>query len=147
MTKTEERVAIRMVTHISDGDRREKHTMDAVGQLMTGSGLLVLRFEEPSETDDIPTSQHIKCTGTEMTVRRHGQISMNQRFVEGVTTEGVYQTPEIRMPMETTTRHLTHEWDTHEQKGEIQLSYDLVLQGEATGRYDMTIKIEEATRL
>lgn len=147
MAKTEERVSIRIVTQIHDGQRRERHTMAAEGRLFIGAGMLVLRFDEPAKADETPTSQQIKCTDTEMTVRRHGQVSMNQRFAIGVTTEGVYQTPEIRMPMETTTQHLTHEWDTDERKGEIQLSYDLVLQGEATGRYDMTINMEEATRL
>lgn len=146
MAKTEERVSIRIVTLITDGDRQEKHTMEAFGRMIYISDVLVLRFQEPYEEGDAPTSQQIKCTDQEMTVRRQGRVTMNQRFVEGVTTEGVYETPEVRMPMETTTKKLKHDWNTEQLEGEIRLSYDLMLQGEATGRYDMTIYIEEETR-
>ncbi|ADI00686.1 Domain of unknown function DUF1934 [[Bacillus] selenitireducens MLS10] len=145
MTHKGQAVHVRIHTLITDGDRQESHTMEAGGRLLQGSGLLVIRFTEPKEAGERPTTQQIKCTESEMTVRRQGQVTMNQRFSEGVTTEGVYETPELRMPMETTTTRLSQEWDDVSGRGEIALSYDLVLQGEKTGRYDMTITLKEAT--
>ena len=145
MAEKGQAVHVRLHTQITDGERRETHTMEAGGRLLRGAGLFVIRFTEPQASGERPTTQQIKCTESEMTVRRQGQITMNQRFSEGMTTEGVYETAELRMPMETTTTHFSHEWDETSGSGEITLRYDLVLQGEETGHYEMTITLKEAT--
>ncbi|PYZ91590.1 hypothetical protein CR194_18315 [Salipaludibacillus keqinensis] len=137
-------VSVQMKTTIKDGKRKEIHTMEATGNLYQRGELTVLRFSEPKEeNDEASTTQTVKLNRGEMSVQRKGAITMNQRFVPGIETEGMYHSQFGPMSMLTDTSEVNYNWDKEAREGWIALRYTLVLQGSQTGNYDMYVKIKE----
>ncbi|WP_280770474.1 DUF1934 domain-containing protein [Salipaludibacillus daqingensis] len=137
-------VTIEMKTTIKDGKRKEVHTMEATGELFQRGQLTVLRFSEPKEEgQEQSTTQTVRLTDEGMTVQRKGAITMNQRFIPGVETEGMYHSAFGPMSMRTDTSKIDYDWDQDAQEGFIVLQYALELQGSDTGNYDMYVKIKE----
>ncbi|WP_416147810.1 DUF1934 domain-containing protein [Salipaludibacillus sp. HK11] len=137
-------VNIEMKTTIKDGKRKEVHTMEATGELFQRGQLTVLRFSEPKEEgEEQATTQIVRLSRDGMTVQRKGAITMNQRFLPGVETEGMYNSAFGPMSMLTNTKKVNYDWDQDTRKGYIALQYHLVLQGSDTGNYDMYVKFKE----
>lgn len=137
-------VSIQMNTTIRDGERKEIHTMDAEGNVFQRGDMIVLRFSEPREEHDkTGTMQTVKLYQGRMTVQRKGTVTMNQRFIPGVETEGMYHSPYGPMEMRTDTSVVDYQWDDEAMEGFIDLRYILVMQGSETGHYHMHVKIKE----
>ncbi|WP_181186154.1 DUF1934 domain-containing protein [Alkalicoccus urumqiensis] len=136
-------VAIRIQTTIRDGKQRERHTMDCEGELMWRGSLLVLRFQEPHEEETDRTHQTMQLRDGRLSVQRKGAVEMNQRFVEGVKTEGTFTSAAGPMLMETDTETVDYTWNEAEQQGRINLVYVLRLAGQQTGTYSMVVTFEE----
>lgn len=133
-----------MKTTIKDGKRKEIHTMEATGELFQRGDLTVLRFSEPKEENqEQTTTQTVRLSRDGMTVQRKGAITMNQRFLPGVKTEGMYHSAFGPMSMLTDTSKVDYNWDQETLEGYIVLQYDLELHGSDTGNYDMYVKIKE----
>jgi len=144
MSSTGLAVNIEMKTTIKDGKRKEIHTMEATGELFQRGKLIVLRFLEPKEeSQEQTTTQTVRLSPDGMTVQRKGAITMNQRFVPGVATEGMYHSAFGPMSMITDTTKVDYNWDQGGLEGYIELKYKLELQGSDTGQYDMHVKIKE----
>jgi uncharacterized beta-barrel protein YwiB (DUF1934 family) len=139
-------VDIKIRTTIKDGKQKERHSMDASGEIMWRGSLLVVRFREPREENEPQTLQTIQLREGVMTVRREGAITMNQRFIEGVKTEGTYRSAYGPMAMETATEHVDYQWNEEQNRGVISLIYILTLQGSTTGTYNMEVTFEEAAQ-
>ncbi|PTL38322.1 DUF1934 domain-containing protein [Alkalicoccus saliphilus] len=139
-------VDISIRTTIRDGKQREKHSMDASGEVLWRGGLMVLRFQEPREEEEARTTQTIQLRDGNLSVRRSGAIAMNQRFVEGIKTEGTYHSVYGPMAMETDTEKVNYEWNEEQGKGIITLVYVLTLQGSVTGTYNMKVTFEEVAQ-
>lgn len=136
-------VNIEMKTTIKDGKRKEIHTMEATGELLQRGKLTVLRFSEPKDEDqEQTTTQTVRLSLDGMTVQRKGAITMNQRFLPGVTTEGMYHSAFGPMSMRTDTTKVDYNWDQDTLEGYIVLKYNLELNGSDTGNYDMYVKIK-----
>ncbi|MCE7792427.1 DUF1934 domain-containing protein [Salipaludibacillus sp. CUR1] len=137
-------VTIHMRTTIKDGRRKEVHSMEASGELFHRGGMTVIRFSEPKEENDTQsTIQTVKLHRGQMSVQRKGAITMNQRFIPGRETEGMYHSPYGPMDMRTDTSEVDYEWDSQALEGFIDLRYALVMQGSKTGNYHMHVKIKE----
>ncbi|SDO61996.1 DUF1934 domain-containing protein [Alkalicoccus daliensis] len=146
MTENSMPVDIKIRTTIRDGKQKERHSMDAFGHLSWRGGLIVLRFQEPREDSEQKTMQTMQLRDGRLSVKRDGAISMNQRFVEGVKTEGTYRSPYGPMHMITDTESIQYTWDDEKKKGIISLIYVLTLQGSKTGTYSMEIVFEEGEK-
>ncbi|MFA9559911.1 DUF1934 domain-containing protein [Evansella sp. AB-rgal1] len=143
-------VSIHMKTTIRDGSQRETNTITADGQFYEKGDTTFIRFQEPpletntaDNSDEPITMQTLKIQKDEMTVLRKGAISMSQRFLPGVTTEGVYQSSFGHMPMTTKTKEVTFQWNKIKREGSLVLRYSLHLQGAKAGEYDMRVTIKE----
>lgn len=143
MTENSMPVEIKIRTTIRDGRQKERHSMDAYGHLSWRGGLVVLRFQEPREESEQKTMQTMRLREGRLSVKREGAITMNQKFVEGVKTEGTYRSPYGPMHMMTDTESINYTWDENKNKGMISLVYVLTLQGSETGTYSMEIVFEE----
>ncbi|QKS72806.1 DUF1934 domain-containing protein [Paenalkalicoccus suaedae] len=139
-------ITIQVRTTIRDGKRSERHSMDAIGELFVKGEFLMLKFQEPREEQETEsTNQTIQLRDGRMTVQRKGAVTMNQRFVEGTKTEGMYNSIYGPMHMETDTKKVSYNWNEDDQAGDITLTYDLVLSGSQTGRYHMKVTFKEET--
>ncbi|TMW72126.1 DUF1934 domain-containing protein [Alteribacter natronophilus] len=136
-------VQINMTTEVRDQGQKDTNTMEAAGRLIAKGDTTYLRFEEPQQEGLEPTNQTVKIQQGEMTVIRKGAVNMNQRFITGVKTEGTYQSPYGPMRMLTDTKNVRFLWDETENKGEIRLTYSLILQGQSAGEYDMRVTVKE----
>ncbi|MBU9724317.1 MULTISPECIES: DUF1934 domain-containing protein [Bacillaceae] len=140
-------VMIEMTTIIKDGSQKDTNSFSTKGHMFEKGRAVFLRFLEPIEGDEAETVQTVKIQGNEMTVLRKGAISMNQRFIPGTTTEGMYQSPYGPMAMRTKTKDVLFDWNERTGNsvgsGMIRLRYSLQLQGSKAGDYDMRVKIKE----
>ena len=68
---------------------------------------------------------------------------MKLLFQKNKSLKGTYQTPYGIFDMHTTTSRLNHEFDDTLKKGEIDILYDLNMQGSHAGTYHMAITFEE----
>lgn len=136
-------VAIMIQTTIRDAGEKEIHRMAAKGLLFQRGQQTVLRFQEPKEENEKQTTQTVKLNGGEMSVLRKGAVSMNQRFIPGSETEGVYHSAYGPMSMRTDTKDLDYGFDKQTMEGFIELRYKLVMQGTQTGDYHMHVSIKE----
>lgn len=137
-------VTIELNTTITDGDRRETHTMNAEGKLYRRGSLTVIRFEEPKDDPaNEATLQTVKLSGAELSVNRKGHVSMQQRFVEGLETEGSYQSPYGKIVMNTETHEVNYAWDEVRCQGYFELRYTLIIQGGAVGDYHLYAALKE----
>ncbi|WP_096185916.1 DUF1934 domain-containing protein [Evansella halocellulosilytica] len=138
-------VTITMNTTIRDGNAQDTNEIHTEGRFIQKGSSTYLKFTEPTEDEEIDvTTQTVKIQANEMRVMRSGGVSMNQRFIPGVTTEGIYHSPLGAMTMRTTTDHVSFQWNEEERQGAIRLTYSLEMQGEPTGTYDLRVKIKEA---
>ena len=136
-------VTVIMKTTVKDGPQKNINNIKAEGQLFQKGPAVFLRFEEPAE-DGKKTIQTLKVKPNEMTVIRKGAITMNQRFIAGIETEGMYQSPYGPMSMTTKTKQVDYKWDEANKTGKLRLRYTLHLQGSKAGDYDMQVTIKEA---
>jgi uncharacterized beta-barrel protein YwiB (DUF1934 family) len=132
-------VSVIMKTLISDGDQKQVIDLSTEGRLFRKANGLFLQFKEDNEEIGT-TNQIIKIdeTGT-VTVIRQGAVSMKQLFLQGETTEGVYRSPFGTMLMNTMTNHIGTDINEKEAVGIVQLSYQLHMQSEFAGDYEVTI--------
>ncbi|MBU9714891.1 DUF1934 domain-containing protein [Evansella tamaricis] len=149
---TRRSVTIEMTTTIKDGPQSNTNVIHAKGELIRKGATTFIRFEEPSlsssaeemsSQETMSTTQIIKIDQQEISVSRKGAVSMNQRFIQGKTTEGMYQSPYGKMAMRTNTKEATYSWDPDHKQGIIGLNYNLHLQGENAGDYIIHVKLKE----
>ncbi|NJP37344.1 DUF1934 domain-containing protein [Alkalicoccus luteus] len=145
MTQNRMPVDISIRTDIKDGKQRERHTMEASGEVLWRGDMVVLKFREPREENEAGTDQTMQYRDGRLSVRREGDVTMNQRFIEGASTEGTYNSQAGPMHMMTKTKELTCDWDAAAGAGVIRLVYVLTLQGSETGTYTMKVTFEEGT--
>ncbi|MCD8510644.1 MAG: DUF1934 domain-containing protein [Bacillus sp. (in: Bacteria)] len=137
-------VTIHMKTTIHDGGQTEETALKSEGQLYQKGTTTYVRFEEPSEEEGYGTSmQTIKIQDNEISVSRNGAVTMNQRFIPGVETEGMLHSPYGQMTMLTKTSGIEFRWNKALGAGRLRLQYGLHLQGNDAGNYDLRVIIKE----
>lgn len=138
-------VTIHMETTIRDGGQRDKTSLKVAGHLYLKGETTYVRFEEPSDEEGQPTTmQTMKIQEQEISVSRKGGMTMNQRFIPGVETEGMLHSPYGQMAMRTKTKAVEFRWNSGLGAGKLRLKYRLHLQGNHAGDYDMQVLIKEA---
>ncbi|WP_088036748.1 DUF1934 domain-containing protein [Evansella clarkii] len=137
-------VAVLMNTTIRDSGRKDTTEIKAEGLLFQKGASVFLRFQEPDEEAG-KTVQTIKIKNEEMSVIRKGAVTMNQRFIQGAETEGMYHSPYGPMEMITKTKEVYYNWNSTSKTGKLRLRYNLRLQGGNAGDYDMRVTIREVS--
>lgn len=128
-----------METKITDGENSQVIDLLTEGRLFRKANGLYLQFKEENEENGA-VNQIIKIddAGT-VTVIRQGAVAMKQLFLQGEKSEGVYRSPFGTMLMNTNTNDVRISIDENKTIGTVQLSYQLHMQSEYAGNYDVTI--------
>ena len=132
-------VLVTMNTDISDGNNKETVRFTTDGRLFKKNNNVYLQFKEDNkETGEV--NQIVKMEDNDtVTVLRQGAVSMKQLFIVDEKTEGVYRSPFGTMLMNTSTKDIHIEINEQEAVGKVQLSYQLHMQHEFAGNYNVTI--------
>ncbi|HEX7064203.1 MAG TPA: DUF1934 domain-containing protein [Bacillales bacterium] len=138
-------VVIDLVTEVNNEAGKETTSNQVNGTILTKENTTYIRYKEEIE-DTGSVRNVIKISEEEVTIIRNGAVGMHQRFLEGQTTEGFYDTQFGTMNMETVTKRVDYDWRPREGTGNIELAYQLKLQGNDLGRVTLTFAIKEAAR-
>lgn len=140
MTNTEGiAIIVMMKTHIVDGNEEQTTSFSANGRLFKKNDMLYIQFQEEN-VEKGAVNQVIKIDDRRaVTVIRQGVVSMKQQFSEGEKSEGIYRSSLGNMFMETMTKKVDIKINENEQQGTIILYYDLHMQNQFAGNYEVTI--------
>lgn len=132
-------VSVIMNTQIKDGENEETVQIATDGKLFKKNNSLYLQFKEERQEQG-SVNQVIKIEdNNEVAVTRQGAVSMKQRFRLGETTTGVYRSPLGEMLMETKTTSVASDINEQQMAGTINMSYQLHMQHQFAGNYDVSI--------
>ncbi len=137
-------VHVKFVTQIRDGARKETIAFDTNGLYYEKGQSTYLTFEEPNEQGQVRTI--VKIQDEVVRIMRSGALSMRQMHVKGEKTEGVYESALGTFRLETKTDNVQLEWSEKTRKGQLFLTYALLLNGSDAGRYTITIQFKEETK-
>jgi uncharacterized beta-barrel protein YwiB (DUF1934 family) len=134
-------VQLKFVTEINDQNQKQTVAFHANGQYYIKGNHTYLTFIEPNELGEVKTI--VKIKESEVLILRSGAVKMRQQFRKGELAIGSYQSQAGNMEMLTKTNDIEYKFYDKSQKGKLFLAYTLVLQGEPTGRYSITITFKE----
>lgn len=101
-----------------------------------------IRYEEPdSGPEGATTRTLIKLTGDELKIMRHGGVEAEQTFRSGSRIPGFYRSPFTRFNLSTDTVKLESNWDG--AVGQVVWEYDLYVFEELSGRFELSLYIQE----
>lgn len=110
------------------------------GELYRIGGKRIVRYPEPDAAMN-GTMTTVKIGDGEIRVLRHGAVESEQGFVPGQTVRGFYRVGPLRLLLETQAESVEAVWK--DAKGRVQWSYRLSVDGQAQGRYEIDLEIEE----
>jgi uncharacterized beta-barrel protein YwiB (DUF1934 family) len=99
-----------------------------------------IRYEE-AESELGRTTTLLKLETGQMRIIRHGDVESEQLFVPGERSMGFYQTTQGRLELEVNTHGMSS--DLNHGLGWVSWSYDLIVQGEPAGLYEIKLVIQE----
>lgn len=137
-------VKISVKTTIRNGQDQETYELITFGEYIRKSSSSYLRYEEVTEEGSIQTT--VKIAEREGSILRNGAVKMRLPFQKNKYLSGSYETPYGTLEMGTKTSRISHEFNESIRKGEIDLLYDLKMQGTHAGTYHLLISFEEEKR-
>jgi uncharacterized beta-barrel protein YwiB (DUF1934 family) len=87
------------------------------------------------------TTTLLKLETGQMRIIRQGDVESEQSFVPGERSIGFYQTTQGRLELEMHTHDMSS--DLNDGLGWVSWSYDLIVQGEPAGLYEIKLVIQE----
>lgn len=133
-------IELTIETTITSDSTTDQSRLVARGTIYTKGDTTFYTYKEATESGEV--THMIKADDHEITITRHGAVSMRQRFVPSQKTEGTYHTPYGSLPVETLTKETKLTWDNERQIGVLLLTYDLWIQGSHTGFYTVRIHMK-----
>lgn len=135
-------VKINLETEIFDGDDRQRTTVTSEGELFQTDRQSVVRFTEKNKDQpDVATMITIKPN--QLSIKRSGEVEMNQKFDLERTTEMVYRHQFGSLRMETTTHDFKYKPLTTKENAKLTINYTTVLDGEEEREHKLLLTIEE----
>jgi uncharacterized beta-barrel protein YwiB (DUF1934 family) len=134
-------IQIRFVTEIREGTRKETIAFDTNGLYYEKGQSTYVTFQEPNEQGEVNTV--IKIQGEDVLIMRSGTVSMRQTHKKGQWTNGTYTSDLGTFTLETKTDNVLFEWSDKKRKGQLFITYVLLLSGNDAGRYTITINFKE----
>lgn len=142
MNVLEKAVFIELHTTIDDDGQMEYNTIKSTGVYYQKGNIDVLRFEEAAE-DNTPVKNFITIQQDKVNIKRTGPVTMNQKFLEGQTTENVFRHPYGTMHMETSAHNITYQPLTRIDKGTLNMSYTVKINGQEERIHKLTLTYHE----
>jgi uncharacterized beta-barrel protein YwiB (DUF1934 family) len=134
-------VKITVNTTIQNGQEKETYELTTFGYYYKKTNSVFLRYEEHMEEGAIKTV--VKISGQEGSILRNGAVNMRLPFYKNKSLTGSYESPYGVLEMKTSTTRISHEFNEDFRKGEIDLLYDLKMEGSNAGTYHLLITFEE----
>ncbi|WP_157950815.1 DUF1934 domain-containing protein [Peribacillus acanthi] len=136
-------VKVTLKTVISSGNEKEEYEFITFGTAQTKGETLYLQYDEIQDDNQERIQTVVKWNDEEAFIMRKGPVKMRQRFRRDVETVGIYESQYGSMQMLTYTNKMEYTWNNLEKEGIISLIYDLNMQGNKIGQYEMTILYKE----
>src|SRR5690625_5889235 len=119
-------VKLNLETEIFDGDHRPRPTVTTEGELFQTDKQSVVRFTQKNKDQpDVATMVTIKPN--QLSIKRSGEVEMNQKFELERTTEMVYRHQFGSLRMETTTHDFKYQPLTTKENTKLTLKYSSIL--------------------
>lgn len=142
MEPTHKQVMIELHTTIDDNGQMEYNTINQIGKFYKKNHMDVLTFEEQTEAKTV-IGNLITIQPDKVTIKRSGDVAMNQQFRTKRTTENVFRHPYGTMHMETYTETLTYQSIQSDAPGQLKISYTVKLNGEEERNHLLTLTYKE----
>ncbi|WP_421382163.1 DUF1934 domain-containing protein [Bacillus salacetis] len=135
-------VKIHLKTRIQHGDEKDSFELFSNGRYYEKGDSFFLKYDEVQEEGTIHTIVKIK-RDEEALILRSGAVKMRMVFKEDEEHAGSYESQLGTLMITTKTSKLTHTANRTRNDGEINLSYQLFMQGSPVGKYEMDISYKE----
>ncbi len=137
-------VKLKFTTQIREGTRKETVAFETVGLYYVKGQSIYLKFQEPNEHGEINTI--IKIQGDDVLIMRSGVVSMRQTHRKGEWTKGTYRSELGDFSLDTKTDNVLFNWSDKTKKGQLFVTYTLLLNETEAGRYTITIHFKEEAK-
>ncbi|RFU62364.1 DUF1934 domain-containing protein [Peribacillus glennii] len=136
-----QKVKVKLRTTIRNGAETETYEFTTFGMKFTKGNALYLQYTEEDENGKTQTT--VKYKEPEALIMRGGAVKMRQVFNPGETMNGHYESRYGSMPMQTKTESVHHVWAEEKHEGMFVFRYELFMQGDLLGQYEMAIAYKE----
>ena len=126
--------------------QREKVAHLAEGQYYFRNKKHYIKYDDSAMDKENVIATTIKTDGDRLTLFRRGAVDTEMTFSHGEMTRSMYHTPYGPMELEIHTRQLEIHMDEVGANGEIDLFYDLTVNGSPVGEYELHIKISKSDK-
>lgn len=124
---------------------KEEDQMEFItdGRLYVRDGSVYMVYDESEVSGMVGCKTTLKIKGDSVKMRRIGQIGFNTElyFEKGKRFNSTYNTPYGPMDVEVLTSRVDNNLDMEELRGNIDIEYNVSLQGLAEGRNRLTIDV------
>ncbi len=138
-------VKIRIISSVKDENGRQQPSEQiCFGRMAEKNGTNYVFYEESEVTGLEGTKTTIKWNDERIIIWRSGTLDHRQEFCQGLVDKSLYQTPYLKIPLETATKYLY----TGFRKGvwNLEIEYSLSHSGQPYGDMKILIEIEEDTK-
>jgi uncharacterized beta-barrel protein YwiB (DUF1934 family) len=138
-------VKIRIISSVKDENGRQQPSEQiCFGRMAEKNGINYVFYEESEVTGLEGTKTTIKWNDERIIILRSGTLDHRQEFCQGLVDKSLYQTPYLKIPLETATKYLY----TGFRKGvwNLEIEYSLSHSGQPYGDMKILIEIEEDTK-
>lgn len=138
-------VKIRIISSVKDENGRQQPSEQiCFGRMAEKNGTNYVFYEESEVTGLEGTKTTIKWNDERIIILRSGTLDHRQEFCQGLVDKSLYQTPYLKIPLETATKYLY----TAFRKGvwNLEIEYSLSHSGQPYGDMKILIEIEEDTK-
>lgn len=142
MSKDKANVVIEVRTTIDDNGEMEYNTMKHNGLMYRKDALIVLKFEEKTDNDDI-VNNFITIQKNKVHIKRTGLVTMHQQFLKEQRTENVFQHTHGIIHMETMTNTIDFEINEDVCAGKLEISYTVKLNSQEARKHQLTLIYKE----
>lgn len=142
MNPVNKKVAIELRTTIDDNGQMEYNTINQRGNFYKRNELDVLTYEEKSDGQGV-IKNLITIQADRVSIKRSGNVTMNQKFRTNHTTENVFQHPHGNIHMETYTTSISYKTSTYNDEGELAIFYTVRLNGQEERNHELVLTYKE----
>ena len=138
-------VKIRIISSVKDENGRQQPSEQiCFGRMAEKNGTNYVFYEESEVTGLEGTKTTIKWNDERIIILRNGTLDHRQEFCQGLVDKSLYQTPYLKIPLETATKYLY----TGFRKGvwNLEIEYSLSHSGQPYGDMKILREIEEDTK-
>lgn len=138
----EQQVMIELQTTIEEHGTEETITVKEQGRLYTKDHLHMIQYDEELE-NQVKVKNMITIQRNKVSIRRSGDVKMNQLFREGKRSENIYQHPHGRMHMDTFTKSINYQPFDQTTEGKLSIHYTVKLNGQPARTHWLTLTLTE----